>query len=140
MIAADMELIRDALQAANALSVVESIGGWGSPRVGFEEHRIDRSLDWSTLSGGEKQKVAAARLVYHASLAARSGRECVALLDEATSQMDAESEQALYKNLLSRHLQLVSVTHRPSLLTYHTHALHLGHTPDTWRSEVLSTK
>ena len=54
--------------------------------------------------------------------------------------MDAESEQALYENLLARHLQLVSVTHRPSLHKYHTHALHLGQTPDMWRSEMLSTK
>jgi ABC-type uncharacterized transport system fused permease/ATPase subunit len=135
----DVELLRDALVAATALSVVESLGGWGAGRIGFEEHHCDRTCDWSTLSGGEKQKIAAARLFFHASIAARQNRQSVALLDESTSQMDAESEPRLYENLLARNIRLVSVTHRPGLLQYHTHALHLGHTPDTWRLEVLKS-
>ena len=139
MIIANVDVLKDALQAATAISIVENLGGWGSGRVGFEEGRLDRSYDWSTLSGGEKQKIAAARLFYHAALASSHYLRCVAVLDESTSQMDSESEPRLYENLRSRNIRLISVTHRPSLLAYHTHALHLGHTPDSWRVEQSPT-
>ena len=73
---------------------------------------------WSrTLSGGEQQRLAIARLLLH--------RPRLVLLDEATSATDLASETQLYQLLLQSGCSLVSVGHRPSLRAFHQRELQL---------------
>jgi vitamin B12/bleomycin/antimicrobial peptide transport system ATP-binding/permease protein len=67
-----------------------------------------------TLSGGEKQRLAFARIILH--------RPDVVVLDEATSALDPPSQDGLM-NLLTKELHattIVSVGHRPELEAFHS--------------------
>jgi len=85
-------------------------------RVGLEHlvDRIDDEAPWDqTLSGGEKQRLAFARIFLH--------NPDIIVLDEATAALDPESQDKLME-LLSRqpeHTTLISVGHRPELETFH---------------------
>src|SRR4029077_18192014 len=81
------------------------------------EHLIDRIEDeapWDqTLSGGEKQRLAFARIFLH--------NPDIIVLDEATAALDPESQDKLME-LLSKQPEettLVSVGHRPELEAFH---------------------
>ena len=85
-------------------------------RVGLK-HLIDRIEDeapWDqTLSGGEKQRLAFARIFLH--------NPDIIILDEATAALDPESQDKLME-LLSKQPEstaLVSVGHRPELEAFH---------------------
>lgn len=55
---------------------------------------------WDSLSGGQQQKLALARLFFHIHRAVfQRGHRVLALLDESTSQIDARSEHRIYKNI-----------------------------------------
>jgi len=69
------------------------------------------------LSGGEKQRLAMARLLL--------AKPQVAFLDEATSALDPENEARLYKALQHRNATYISVGHKVELRKYHTHILEL---------------
>ena len=85
-------------------------------RVGLEHlvDRIDEEAPWDqTLSGGEKQRLAFARIFLH--------NPDIIILDEATAALDPESQDKLME-LLSRqpdNTALVSVGHRPELEAFH---------------------
>jgi vitamin B12/bleomycin/antimicrobial peptide transport system ATP-binding/permease protein len=85
-------------------------------RVGLEHlvDRIDDEAPWDqTLSGGEKQRLAFARIFLH--------NPDIIVLDEATAALDPESQDKLME-LLSKqpeHTTLVSVGHRPELEAFH---------------------
>lgn len=86
-------------------------------RVGLE-HLIDRIDDegpWDqTLSGGEKQRLAFARIFLH--------NPDIIVLDEATAALDPSSQDRLME-LLSTNPEkstLVSVGHRPELEAFHS--------------------
>lgn len=72
----------------------------------LDRESYDSVQDWSeVLSGGEKQRVAIARLVYHKPL--------YAILDECTSAVSVDVEQRVYKYLTDVvGCSLLSVTHR----------------------------
>src|SRR5204863_6615588 len=85
-------------------------------RVGLE-HLIDRIEDeapWDqTLSGGEKQRLAFARIFLH--------NPDIIVLDEATAALDPSSQDKLME-LLSKQPEetaLISVGHRPELEAFH---------------------
>jgi ATP-binding cassette subfamily B protein len=79
--ATDTELI-DALAQAQILSLVESLPAGLDTVVGDHGYR---------LSGGEKQRIAVARLLLKAP--------DIVVLDEATAHLDSESEAALQRSL-----------------------------------------
>jgi len=85
--------------------IVEREGGW------------DVARDWrDALSGGDKQKIAWARLFYH--------RPKYAVLDEATSHVPQELEMQMMEHATSTGITLLTVSHRPSLWQYHHNILH----------------
>jgi putative ATP-binding cassette transporter len=92
------------------------------------EHAVDRLDDeepWEqTLSGGEKQRLAIARLLIH--------KPDLIVLDEATSALDPESQERMMELLNERmpHATIISVGHRPELEAYHERKLVLEHRPE----------
>ena len=92
---------------------------------------FDNDLDFEKiLSVGERQRLAFARVLLH--------RPKYVLLDEATSALDSENEAALYKLLAEMQTTIVSVSHHPSLVPYHTHVLEF--TGDGgWRKSPAAT-
>lgn len=81
------------------------------------DHTLDSVNDWQdVLSGGEKQRMALARLIYH--------KPQFAILDECTSAVAIDVEQRIYK-YLSEDLNctLLSVTHRVKQLAKFHHLI-----------------
>lgn len=80
------------------------------------EKGFDSYNDWNdVLSGGEKQRLAMARLFYHQPL--------FAILDECTSAMSMDVEAELYKKAKELGITLFTVSHRSSLFKYHEYML-----------------
>ena len=101
----DLQRILDLLQVG---SIVEREGGWDAQR------------EWrDALSGGDKQRLAAGRLFYHAPL--------YSILDESTSAISLEVEKIMFDHARELGITLLTVSHRPSLWQYHTRP---SRTPD----------
>lgn len=86
------------------------------------ENIVDREKGWDAeeewrdvLSGGLQQRVAMARLFYHAPK--------YAILDECTSSVTLEVEKAMYDNAKALNITLMTVSHRRSLWKYHNKIL-----------------
>jgi len=69
------------------------------------------------LSGGEKQRLAMARLLI--------ANPKIAFLDESTSALDPTNESKLYRALQARKATYISVGHKVELKKYHSHILEL---------------
>ncbi|KAI9323415.1 ABC transporter transmembrane region 2-domain-containing protein [Dichotomocladium elegans] len=84
--------------------LVEREGGW------------DAVQDWAdVLSGGEKQRVAMARLFYH--------KPQFAILDECTSAVSVDIEAIMYEYARKVGITLFTVSHRTSLVRHHEYLL-----------------
>lgn len=81
------------------------------------EHTFDSVNDWQdVLSGGEKQRMALARLIYH--------KPKFAILDECTSAVAIDVEQKIYKYLSEQmDCTLLSVSHRVKQLAKFHHLI-----------------
>jgi putative ATP-binding cassette transporter len=76
--------------------------------------RLDEDSHWEhTLSGGEKQRLAFARLLIH--------RPDIVIMDEATSALDPSSQEHLMNRLIEQlpEATVISVSHRPELARFH---------------------
>ncbi|MEM1370347.1 MAG: ATP-binding cassette domain-containing protein, partial [Cyanobacteria bacterium P01_H01_bin.15] len=82
-----------------------------------------------TLSVGEQQRLAFARLLLHAPR--------YALLDEATSALDLDNETRLYLALQATPTTYISVGHRSSLQQYHQQVLELT-AEEGWRLAAIA--
>jgi vitamin B12/bleomycin/antimicrobial peptide transport system ATP-binding/permease protein len=91
-------------------------------RVGLKHliDKLDEKGPWDqTLSGGEKQRLAFARILLH--------NPDIVVLDEATAALDPKSQDRLMELLLDRpHMTLLSVAHRPELEAFHTRKIVLA--------------
>src|SRR5437660_3287028 len=91
--------------------------------VGLEhlaEKLDDKEAKWDrTLSGGEQQRLAFARLFLH--------KPDIVVMDEATSALDPESQAMLMKSLAERlpKTAIISVGHRPELEAFHERKVNL---------------
>jgi putative ATP-binding cassette transporter len=95
--------------------------------VGLEHllDRLDEDVSWEhALSGGEKQRLAFARVLLQ--------RPDTIVMDEATAALDVHSQEQLMRLLLERlpDATVISVGHRPELEAFHTRKLVLEHRPD----------
>jgi putative ATP-binding cassette transporter len=89
-------------------------------RVGLGDliDRLDEETSWDqTLSGGEKQRVAFARVLVH--------KPDIIVMDEATSALDPSSQGHLMKLIHERlpNTTIISVGHRPELEAFHERKL-----------------
>jgi ABC-type multidrug transport system ATPase subunit len=83
--------------------------------LGHLVERLDEEEPWDqTLSGGEKQRLAFARIFLH--------KPDIVVLDEATSALDPQSQDRLMALLTERlaRTTVVSVGHRPELEAFHS--------------------
>ncbi|QIW97631.1 hypothetical protein AMS68_003149 [Peltaster fructicola] len=99
--------LQEILAKAKLGYLPEREGGW------------DTRKEWKdVLSGGEKQRMGIARLLYHAPR--------FAFIDEGTSAVSADVEGLLYDEAKAKGITLITISTRASLKRYHSYTLTLG--------------
>ncbi|KXJ91393.1 ABC transporter transmembrane region 2-domain-containing protein [Microdochium bolleyi] len=115
--------LQEALDAAKLGYLPDREGGW------------DTRKEWKdVLSGGEKQRVGFARLLYH--------EPQYAVIDEGTSAVSSDVEGLLYETCKERGITLITISTRASLKRYHTFnlVLGMGENGDEWEFERIGTE
>ncbi|XP_014677132.1 PREDICTED: ATP-binding cassette sub-family D member 3-like [Priapulus caudatus] len=98
--------LADLLEKVQLLYILDRDEGW------------DAVQDWmDVLSGGEKQRIAMARLFYH--------KPQFAILDECTSAVSVDVESSMYQYCREVGITLFTVSHRKSLWKHHEYYLHM---------------
>ncbi|TJV43585.1 MAG: ATP-binding cassette domain-containing protein [Mesorhizobium sp.] len=88
--------------------------------LGYLTDRIKEEAPWDqTLSGGEKQRLAFARLLLH--------RPDIVVLDEATSALDETSQDTMMMTMIRElpDVTIISVAHRAELEAFHSRKITL---------------
>ncbi|KAF2868810.1 ABC transporter transmembrane region 2-domain-containing protein [Massariosphaeria phaeospora] len=111
----------------------------------LEEARLgylpDREGGWDTkkvwkdvFSGGEKQRMGIARLLYH--------EPRYAFIDEGTSAVSSDVEGLLYERAKAKGITLITISTRASLKRYHDYTLTLGggEHGDEWDLQRIGTE
>uniref|UniRef100_A0A4W3H979 ATP-binding cassette sub-family D member 3 n=1 Tax=Callorhinchus milii TaxID=7868 RepID=A0A4W3H979_CALMI len=99
-------VLKDYLGNVQLGHILDREGGW------------DCIQDWmDVLSGGEKQRMAMARLFYH--------KPQFAILDECTSAVSVDVEGYIYNHCRKVGITLFTVSHRKSLWKHHEYYLHM---------------
>ncbi|KKA26227.1 hypothetical protein TD95_000031 [Thielaviopsis punctulata] len=114
--------LKAVLDAARLGYLPDREGGW------------DTRKEWKdVLSGGEKQRMGFARLLYH--------EPKYAVIDEGTSAVSSDVEGLLYETCKERGITLITISTRASLKKYHTFNLVLGsgELSDEWSFERIGT-
>ncbi|XP_075472562.1 ATP-binding cassette sub-family D member 3 isoform X2 [Ascaphus truei] len=100
------KVLKDYLDNVQLGQILDREGGWDSVQ------------DWmDVLSGGEKQRMAMARLFYH--------KPQFAILDECTSAVSVDVEGFIYNHCREVGITLFTVSHRKSLWKHHEYYLHM---------------
>ncbi|XP_075266362.1 ATP-binding cassette sub-family D member 3-like [Convolutriloba macropyga] len=82
----------------------------------LKTHGWEKVAEWiDVLSGGEKQRMAMARLFYHCPQ--------WAILDECSSQISVDTECQLYDICRQKNITLITVSHRDTLWAHHEKCL-----------------
>ncbi|HEY6368366.1 MAG TPA: ABC transporter ATP-binding protein/permease [Candidatus Binatia bacterium] len=117
--AATYPLSPEEVDDAVVRKTVEEVG------LGHFLDRLDEDTRWEhVLSGGEKQRLAFARVLIH--------RPHTIVMDEATAALDSLSQEQLMRLVLERLTEatIVSVGHRAELEAFHTRKLVLEYHPE----------
>ena len=103
--------LQEILEAVHLGYLVEREGGW------------DTRKEWtSVLSGGEKQRISFARILYH--------EPSYCIIDEGTSAVSSDVEGILYEKCKQAGTTLLTISTRISLKRYHTWNLDMGQGDD----------
>ncbi|KAL2263495.1 hypothetical protein VTK26DRAFT_6490 [Humicola hyalothermophila] len=114
--------LKRALDQARLGYLPDREGGW------------DTRKEWKdVLSGGEKQRLAIARLLYH--------EPQYAFIDEGTSAVSSDVEGLLYETCKEKGITLITISTRASLKKYHTYnlVLGLGESGNEWEFQRIGT-
>ena len=101
--------------AAEDWTIEEIAEALGKVGLGHLKKKIEEDAPWDqTLSGGEKQRLAFARLFLH--------NPDIIVLDEATSALDAKSQDKMMELMIKElpRATVVSVAHRAELEAFHS--------------------
>nr|WP_192243024.1 ABC transporter ATP-binding protein/permease [Mesorhizobium silamurunense] len=88
--------------------------------LGYLKDRLEEDAPWDqTLSGGEKQRLAFARLLLH--------EPDIVVLDEATSALDEKSQNRMMETVIQAlpRVTIISVAHRAELEAFHSRKITL---------------
>ncbi|KAI0711148.1 ABC transporter transmembrane region 2-domain-containing protein [Cerioporus squamosus] len=116
-----LEELTEILTAVNLAYLPAREGGWKTRK------------EWrDVLSGGEKQRMAMARVFYH--------RPKFAILDECTSAVSSDVEGRMYEHAKSLGITLITISLRPALMRYHTQLLTIaGDGTGRWTLKRIGT-
>jgi putative ATP-binding cassette transporter len=106
--------------AADNWTIAEINAALGKVGLEYLKGRIEEDAPWDqTLSGGEKQRLAFARLLLHSP--------DIVVLDEATAALDEKSQDKMMETIIHElpKVTIISVAHRAELEAFHSRKITL---------------